>query len=216
MKSSAPPHMWSTRRRRCGSRRSGRLSYWRGIRAGKTEIAEYLRYLLRSKKMRGVTISGMPSSNWGGGQSPRTSEHTRWVGWRSIGPSEVDLEAGRRSGQAVNRAVNEVYVPSDCRQLESRCYLNVPLSLQGADVILVDLTYGMALNNASLKIFLESDYLTRLATLETRNLARDPDQDFTFIQRVLEIEHDIIGKMKEAADLIVTETEIVTVPKSGV
>lgn len=187
--------------------------------AGKTEIAEYLRYLLRSKKMRGVTISGDAFFKLGPEANHRERLEAHALGRLEeyIGPSEVDLEGlDAVLAEAVNRAVNEVYVPSDCRQLESRCYLNVPLSLQGADVILVDLTYGMALNNASLKIFLESDYLTRLATLETRNLARDPDQDFTFIQRILEIEHGIIGKMKEAADLIVTETEIVTVPKSDV
>lgn len=33
---------------------------------------------------------------------------------------------------------------------------------------------------------------------------RDPDQDFGFIRRVLEIEHRIIQGMKQKADIVVT------------
>jgi hypothetical protein len=55
----------------------------------------------------------------------------------------------------------------------------------------------------TLKVFLESDFCERIAALGRRNLARDPDQDFTFIRKVLEIEHAVIQGMKETADIIV-------------
>jgi len=76
--------------------------------------------------------------------------------------------------------------------------------LPGWSVVLVDLTYGLALKNATLKVFLESDYRKRTAAVKKRNLARDPDQDFDFILRVLEIEHRIIQGLREQADIIVT------------
>lgn len=176
--------------------------------AGKTEIAEYLRYLLRSEKMRGVTIAGdaffrlAPEAN----HRARLDADARGELENYLGPGEVDLERlDAILEKAADRGVDEVFVPSDCRRLRSRHYPRVPVSLAGADVILVDLTYGLILKNATLKIFLESDYRKRIAAVKERNLARDPDQDFAFIQKVLEIEHRIIREMKEKADIVVTK-----------
>jgi len=175
--------------------------------AGKTEVAEYLRYLLRGEKLRGVTIAGdaffrlAPEAN----HRARLDAYAQGGLAEYLGPGEVDLEElDAVLKEAANRDVEEVFVPSDCRRLGSRRYPRVPLSLAGTDVILVDLTYGLALRNATLKVFLESDYRARIAAVKERNLARDPDQDFTFIETVLEIEHGIIQGMKEKADIIVT------------
>jgi len=76
-------------------------------------------------------------------------------------------------GDAAVRDVDKVFVPSDCRRLGSRRYARVPVALAGVDVILVDLTYGLALKNATLKVFLESDYRKRTADVKKRNLARE-------------------------------------------
>jgi len=155
--------------------------------AGKTEIAEYLRYLLRSEKIQGVTIAGDSFFKL------------------AVGPGEVDLERlDSILENAADRGAKEVFVPSDCRQLGSRRYARVPVALTGVDVVLVDLTYGLALKSATLKVFLESDYRKRIAAVKKRNLARDPDQDFDFILRVLEIEHRIIQGFRDQADIIVT------------
>ncbi|NLE73834.1 MAG: glycosyltransferase [Actinobacteria bacterium] len=177
--------------------------------AGKTEVAEYLRYLLRSRGMRGVTVSGDAFFRLG----PEANHRARLDAYAQgeldayLGPEEVDIERlDAVLKQATNRAVDEIFVPSDCRRLASRCYPQVPLSLRGADVVLVDLTYGMALKNVVLKVFLETDYRARIATVKARNLERDPDQDFAFVEKVLEIEHGIIEGMKEVADLVLTET----------
>ena len=122
--------------------------------------------------------------------------------WKEyLGPGEVDLERlDAVLREAADQSIDEVFVPCECRRLGSRRYPHVPVSLEGAQVILVDLTYGLALKNTTLKVFLESDYRNRIAAVKERHLARDPDQDFAFIQRVLEIEHGIIQGMKEAAD----------------
>ncbi|MEA1970609.1 MAG: zeta toxin family protein, partial [Thermodesulfobacteriota bacterium] len=175
--------------------------------AGKTEIAEYLRYLLRGKKMQGVTIAGdaffklAPEAN----HQARLKAYSRGELKQYVGPGEVGLERlDFILGDSADRSVNEVFVPSDCRRLGSRRYARVPVALAGVDVILVDLTYGLALKNATLKVFLESDYRKRIAAVKKRNLTRDPDQDFDFILKVLEIEHQIIQGLSEQADIIVT------------
>jgi len=183
--------------------------------AGKTEVAEYLRYLLRSKKMRGVTIAGdaffrlAPEANHRARLEACAQERLE----QYVGPGEVDLERlDAILKDAADRGIEEVFVPSDCRRLGSRRYSRVPVSLAGADVVLVDLTYGLALKNVTLKVFLESDYRERIAAVKKRNLSRDPDQDFTFIRRVLDIEHRIIQGMKEEADIIVT-SDYETLPR---
>jgi len=176
--------------------------------AGKTEVAEYLRYLLRGEKMRGVTIAGdaffklAPEAN----HRARLDADAEGRLEKYLGPGEVDLERlDEVLKEASDGSVGEIVVPSDCRRLGSRRYPRVPVSLTGADVVLVDLTYGLALKNTALKVFLESDYRERVAAVKKRNLARDPDQDFAFIQKVLEQEHRIIQEMKEKADIVVTE-----------
>ena len=175
--------------------------------AGKTQIAEYLRYLLRSEKIHGVTIAGdaffklVPEAN----HQARLDAYSKGELKQYVGQCEVDLERlDSILGDAADRDVDKVFVPSDCRRLGSRRYARVPVALAGVDVILVDLTYGLALKNATLKVFLESDYRKRTADVKKRNLARDPDQDFDFILRVLDIEHRIIQGLREQADIIVT------------
>ncbi|MBW2648377.1 MAG: hypothetical protein JRC53_00945, partial [Deltaproteobacteria bacterium] len=175
--------------------------------AGKTEIAEYLRYLLRSEKIQGVTIAGDSFFKL----APETNHRSRLEAYskgelkKYVGPGEVDLERlDSILENAADRGAKEVFVPSDCRQLGSRRYARVPVALTGVDVVLVDLTYGLALKSATLKVFLESDYRKRIAAVKKRNLARDPDQDFDFILRVLEIEHRIIQGFRDQADIIVT------------
>ncbi|MBW2637431.1 MAG: glycosyltransferase, partial [Deltaproteobacteria bacterium] len=176
--------------------------------AGKTEIAEYLRYLLRSEGMWGVTISGdaffrrVPSEN----HRARIDAYAEGQLQKYLGPSEVDLERlDSLLGSAIDRNRKTISVPSDCRTLGSRRYDEVPVDLEGIDVLFVDLTYSLLLENVTLKIFLESDYKGRIDEIRERNLGRDPDQDFEFILKVLEIEHGIIQGLKKRANLIVTK-----------
>ncbi|MBN2515267.1 MAG: glycosyltransferase [Deltaproteobacteria bacterium] len=176
--------------------------------AGKTEIAEYLRFLLRRQKIWGTTIAGDAFFNL----TPAENHNARLLAYaegyldKYLGPSEVDLQqldSILKSGR--KRNVREVLVPSECRRLGSKRYADVPVDLSLTDVIFVDLTYSLLLENATLKVFLESDYQGRIEEIQERNIARDPDQDFQFIMKVLEIEHRIIQDLKQNADIIVTK-----------
>lgn len=81
----------------------------------------------------------------------------------------------------------------------------MPVDLTDIEIIFIDLTYSLLLKNVSLKVFLESDFISRKKEIEERNIKRDPDQDFQFILKVLEIEHGIIQKLKSEANFIVTK-----------
>jgi len=186
--------------------------------AGKTEIAEYLRYLLRRQKLQAATISGDAFFKL----SPSENHQARLRAFADhrletyLGPQEVRLETlNRILGHAIDRDIEEVIVPSDCRTLGSRRYENVPVDLSHVDVVIVDLTYSPLLTNATMRVFLESDYHRRIKELKARNLARDPDQDFRFILKVLEIEHEIITKMKVKADFIISKKYDVTASRTA-
>jgi hypothetical protein len=96
-----------------------------------------------------------------------------------------------------------VLCPSDCRALSGRRYPRVPLDLARSRVVLVDLTCAMLLRSPALRIFLESDYLEREEQIRRRNLARDPEQDLSFVMKVLAIEHDQIARTAGRAHLVV-------------
>lgn len=172
--------------------------------AGKTEVAEYLRFLLRRDGIWSLTLPGdvffklTPAEN----HQARLKAYQEGRLKEYLGPIEVDIEKlDSILYLAAQRRNKKVFVFSDCRRLQSRKYKNVPVDLCGIDVILVDLTYSLLLKNANLKVFLESDYKKRLKEIRDRNIARDPDQDFNFILKVLEIEHDIIQNLKKEANI---------------
>lgn len=182
---------------------------------GKSEVAEYLKFLLRREGIWALTLPGdaffklTPAQN----HQARLKAYHEGRLKEYLGPSEVDIEKlNSILNQAVRRGNKKVFIPSDCRRLHSRRYENVPVDLTGVDVIFIDLTYSVLLKNANLKVFFESDYKKRLQEIKERNIARDPDQDFTFILKVLEIEHRKIQKLRKEADLIITNNYEVATP----
>lgn len=174
--------------------------------SGKTEIAHLLALMLRRERLAGVVVAGdaffvrPPADN----HENRVAAHARGALAEAVGPHEVDLaRLDRIIAQARRRDTKEIEVPSDCRSLPGRRYQDVPLSLDKVDAVFVDLTYALLLDNIACKIFLERSSLAQMDSVKDRNLERDPDQDFEFIRRVLEIEHAIIGPLRARADIVV-------------
>lgn len=183
--------------------------------AGKSEVAEYLKFLLRQEGIWALTLPGDAFFKL----TPAQNHQVRLKAYHEgrlkeyLGPNEVDIEKlNSILNQAVRRRNKKVFVPSDSRRLHSRRYESVPVNLTAEDVIFVDLTYSILLKNTNLKVFFESDYKRRLQEIKERNIARDPDQDFTFILKVLEIEHRIIQKLRKEADLLITNNYEVAIP----
>jgi mannosylfructose-phosphate synthase len=175
--------------------------------AGKTEIAHCLHVGLRRHELWSALLPGdvffrlPPRLN----HEARLRADQRGQLADYLGPpTEVDIEAlDRVLASAADLRNGEVHCPSDCRQLTGRRYERVPLDLSRCQVVLVDLTYAMLLDSPALRIFLESDYLERVASLERRHAARDPDQDLAFVMKVLAIEHQRIQRTSHRAHLTV-------------
>ncbi len=175
--------------------------------AGKTEIAHCLGVALRRHQLWAAHVPGdvffrLP---------PRANHEARLAAdlagelERYIGPPrEIDVAAlDAVLAEAADPRTATVACPSDCRTLGARRYPRVPIELARCQIVLVDLTYAMLLATPALRVFLESDYLERIEYIRRRNTARDPDQDFGFILKVLAIEHAQIQRTAVRADLSV-------------
>jgi uridine kinase len=175
--------------------------------AGKTEIAHCLAIGLRRRGLWSALVPGdvffrlPPGANHEARlAADRAGDLTGYIG----PPREIDLDAlDRTLAQAADLRTRAVICPSDCRALAGRRYERVPLDVSRCQIVLVDLTYAMLLDTPALRIFLESDYLERREYIRRRNTARDPDQDFAFILKVLAIEHEQIQRTAARAGLCV-------------
>jgi mannosylfructose-phosphate synthase len=175
--------------------------------AGKTEIAHCLGIALRRHRLWSALLPGDVFFR----RAPRANHEARLEADRAgrladyIGPPrEVDLEAlDRVLEQAADPRVAAIECPSDCRTVPGRRYARVPLDLSRCQIVLVDLTYAMLLGVPALRIFLESSYREHAEYILRRNTARDPDQDLSFIRKVLAIEHELIQRTAVLAHLTV-------------
>lgn len=177
--------------------------------AGKTEIAHGLGIGLRQHRLWSALLPGdiffrrPPSANHEARlAADRAGDLADYLG----PPREIDLEAlDGILAEAADPRTAAILCPSDCRPLSGRRYARVPLDLSRCQVVLVDLTYAMLLDTPALRIFLESDYQERREYIRRRNTARDPDQDFSFIMKVLAIEHEQIQRTAARAHLRVDQ-----------
>jgi mannosylfructose-phosphate synthase len=175
--------------------------------SGKTELAHCLGIGLRRHGLWSALLPGdvffrlPPSANH---EARLAADHAGDLADYIGPPREIDVDAlDGMLAEAADPDNAEILCPSDCRALSGRRYADVPLALSRCQVVFVDLTYSMLLDSPDLRIFLESDYLERREYIRRRNTARDPDQDFSFILKVLAIEHEQIQHTAARADLIV-------------
>jgi mannosylfructose-phosphate synthase len=178
--------------------------------AGKTEIAHCLGVALRRHCLSSALVPGdvffrrPPRANHAGRlAADRAGRLADYIG----PPHEIDLEAlDGVLAQAADPQTLAIACPSDCRALPGRRYPRVPLDLSRSQIVLVDLTYAMLLGVPDLRIFLESDVRERCEYIRRRNTQRDPDQDFSFITKVLAIEHEQIQRTAVLAHVSVDIT----------
>ncbi len=77
------------------------------------------------------------------------------------------------------------------------------MDIEGVNVVIAEGTYTTTIENADFKVFIDRNYKqtkkSRLARL------RDPATDF--LEKVLAIEHEIISRHKDLADVVVPPPE---------
>ena len=129
---------------------------------------------------------------------PPTSNHQqRLEDINHVGPQEVDLDHLQKHIHDILGGTHEIIKPLvHYKENEKRSEIFYPTMFK---VIIIEGTYVTLLDSIDKKVFMLRDYKD---TWEDRvNRARDPITPF--IENVLEIEHAIISKHAEEADILV-------------
>lgn len=129
---------------------------------------------------------------------PKTNDGRRRadIGW--VGPGEVRLDllnehlAAARKGAA--SITKPLIVYDDDRITEEE------LLLAGVDVVIAEGTYTTSLEEVDTRVFIQRDYRDTLQARQRRGREKfDP-----YIEKVLEIEHGVISRQGEKADVLIS------------
>ena len=131
---------------------------------------------------------------------PRTNHEHRLTDIGSVGPGEVQLDLigeHMRAFRAGHAAVTAPVV-----DYPGNRFLTQQLDFSATDVLVVEGTYALFLDDTEIRIFLEATY----ADSAERRRARDRDPDAPIIAIILDIEHRIIAPQVERADIVISRT----------
>ncbi|MFY9115174.1 MAG: hypothetical protein WAO23_08055 [Dethiobacteria bacterium] len=165
---------------------------------GKSETAAILAELCKNQGYRTLILQQddyfilPPQTNHN-----RRMEDISWVGMQEVRLDKLskDIE-GIKSGQ--EKTISKPLVIFDENLLTEE-----EVDIEGVNVVIAEGTYTTTIENADFKVFIDRNYKqtkkSRLARL------RDPATDF--LEKVLAIEHEIISRHKDLADVVVPPPE---------
>jgi len=129
---------------------------------------------------------------------PKTNERMRHRNIDHVGLSEVRLDlldANLTDIHAGCQTIRKPLVDFDADEIGEET-----VSLKGIAAVIVEGTYTTLLANVDRRVFIDRSYV------DTRSvrLRRSRETQDSFLEQVLEIEHDIISPHKSRADIIIT------------
>jgi uridine kinase len=162
--------------------------------AGKSETAAALAEALAE---RGSTTGVLQQDDYFI-HPPRTNHETRVADIDWIGTNEVRLDL--LDDHLAAAVAGEASVEKPLVIYEEDAITKEIMSLTGLNVVIAEGTYTTLLNNADTRVFIARN---RLETMAARRQRGREEMD-PFIERVLEIEHEIIAPHRQRADIIIT------------
>jgi uridine kinase len=129
---------------------------------------------------------------------PKTNDATRRRDISWVGPGEVRLDLLDQHLQAARAGTATVTKPLVLYGEDQITEETVELG--GTEVAIAEGTYTTLLENVDIRIFIARN---RVDTLESRR-KRGREQIEPFIERVLEIEHEIISQHRDRADVVIS------------
>jgi len=128
---------------------------------------------------------------------PRTNERARVIDISQVGPEEVRLDLLNENIKSVTNGKTAIEKPLVIFE-EDRITKEI-LDLDPYRVIIIDGTYTTLLEGIDCHVFIDRD---RNDTREDR-LKRNREKQNEYLETILEIEHNIISRHKDLADIIV-------------
>ncbi len=130
---------------------------------------------------------------------PKTNAKMREKDINHVGTSEVKLELLDQNIQDAIEGKDQiekplVYFEEDRVDTET-------VDLTGIKVVIAEGTYTTSLENPHTRVFIARNYFDTKATRAERSREKQDE----FLEKILRIEHEIISKQSEKADLIITK-----------
>jgi len=162
--------------------------------SGKSEVAASLAQLLADE---GIVTTILQQDDYFV-YPPKTNAAQRRKSLEHVGPQEVRLDLLDQHLEEARRGNRDLVKPVSL--FEEDRIGEETLALEGVRVVIVEGTYTSLLRNADLRVFLER---THEDTRTFRRQRAREEQD-SFLEAVLEIEHRLIAPHRQRGDILVS------------
>jgi uridine kinase len=163
--------------------------------AGKSEIASFIADTFKKHKIKSC-IFGQDDYFY---LPPKTNSRQREKDISWVGMQEVNLELLNQNILDFvkgNTTIIKPLVDFNADKIEEET-----ANLERITVLIVEGTYTTSLNNINCKIFIDRN---KMDTIESRGKRAREKQD-NFLDKILTIEHEIISKHKDLADIVISK-----------
>lgn len=131
---------------------------------------------------------------------PAADNHkNRLKSLKNVGPHEVNLALVE---QHMQDFLHNKHITAPVSDFHGNRLLTKQVDFNDTQVLIAEGTYILSLHRPMIRIFLERDYRD---TLDDR-ISRGREPFNAFVEEVLEIEHQIIRKYRNSADIVIDKT----------
>jgi len=129
---------------------------------------------------------------------PKTNHKKRLEDINWVGPREVRLELIEANIETIKSGNSDTII-KPLVIYNQDLITEEKMPLVGVKAVIVEGTYTTLIKNTDLRVFINRNY----RQTKKARLVRSRDPSTNFLEKVLSIEHDIISKHKEMADVII-------------
>jgi len=163
--------------------------------SGKSETAESLKQELEKQGIRSFIFQQDDYFHY----PPKSNAKMREKDINHVGTSEVKLDLLDQNLKDAIEGKNNIEKPLVF--FEEDKIEKETVNLEGIKVVIAEGTYTTALNNAHKRVFIARNYFDTKTTRAERSREKQDE----FLETILKIEHEIIIKQSEKADLIISK-----------
>ncbi|MEJ2594319.1 MAG: zeta toxin family protein [bacterium] len=174
--------------------------------SGKSEIAEVLR--LQMDEM-GYKVMVLGQDDYFR-LPPHSNHKQRKIDIQWVGPQEVQMEL-------MNEHVQKLCSKRKRRVIKPLVHFSEDIigteTVSGPfDIVIAEGTYTSLLKDVTVRVFIDANFretrFHRLSRKRDQSLENDRDQELNFLETVLQIEHDIISRHKNLAQIVIPSEKV--------